>query len=172
MNRIPTDKETALYTWLAGILTGVTVIWDKEDGDRPGRPFAVMDIISGPAGVGPAEERYKSEDTYEYAMRKRCTLSIQVTADNALVHVNRIVNALELPSHQSVLQAAGIAVWGNSVPNDLSALMDTAHEGRAHVDISLSYVQVVEDSPGEIRTVAVRGTAGQVVTETLIEVGA
>ena len=171
MQRIPTDKEDALYAWLSGILTGASVIWDKEDGVRPPLPFATMNIISGPSSAGPAEERYKSQDTYAYAMRKKFTLSINVHSDDALMRINSIVNALELPSHQSILQGAGIAVWGNSDPRDLSQLMDTEYEGRAQIDINLSFAQTIEDSPGEIRTVHVRGDIQGVVTENLIEVG-
>jgi hypothetical protein len=148
------------------------VIWANQDGHRPAAPFAQMDVIAGPQAIGPAEQRYKDVDTYTYAIRKRCTLSMQFFGNDALMRADAVINALEMPSRQSYLQSAGIAVWGSEGPRDVTAFMDTKHEGRATLDLFLSYPDPVDDVPGEIRRVRVIGQAGSLTVDRTIDIEA
>ncbi len=165
MQRLTTTQENGLHAWIQEILTGVSVIWEHEDGKRPHIPFATLDIIAGPRSTGTPEERYESEDTYAYPMRKRATLSISTFGENALVMAAAIENALFLPTHQARLRQAGFAVWGNEPPTDITALMDTKHEGRAVIDIFIAWADQMTDAPGEIRKVGITSAVcGQTIT--------
>jgi hypothetical protein len=170
MQRLPIAIEDALVAWIGAIHADATPMWANQDGPRPRLPFIVLDVIAGPRSIGTAEERYTQEDTYTYGIRKRGTLAIQVFAVDALVRAGAIVNALELPSRQAILQAAGIAVWGSDGPRDITELMDTAHEPRASLDLFLSWPEPADDAPGEIRGVRVIGTMDSITVDRTIDI--
>ena len=170
MQRLPITIEDALIAWMTAIHADVTPIWANQDGNRPSAPFAVLDIISGPFNLGTAEERYKAEDTYSYAIRKWATLNVQVVADDALVRASAIANALDLPTRQSVLQAAGIAAHSTQGLRDITALQETSHEPRATIDIIISWPEPVEDEPGEIRRVHVTSDIDGYKTDQTIDI--
>lgn len=169
MQRLPIAIEDAIVAFAEAVQPDATVIWANPDGPRPALPFIVLDVVSGPTGIGAAEERYKSEDTYTYGFRKRGTLNVQVHADDALVRAGAIESALELPSRQGTLQAAGIAVWGSDGPRDITQLMDTAFEPRASLDLFLSWPEPADDAPGEIRTVHATGTIDSLTVDQTID---
>ena len=164
MQQLPLAIEDALIGWVQAVLSDATPIWANQDGHRPDPPFVQLQVITGPQNLGAAEERYKEEDTFTYAFRKRGTLNLQIFGDDALTRANSVVNAIELPTRQSLLQASGIAVWGAEPVRDITALLDTAHEGRASLDLYISWPEPVDDAPGEIRSVQVTGAVdGQTV---------
>ena len=170
MQRLPLAIEDALIDWIETIHADITPIWANQDGSRPDPPFALLDIISGPFNLGTPEERYKEEDTYTYNIRKWATLNVQVVADNALVRSAAIANALDLPTRQSVLQAAGIAAHSTQGLRDITALQETDHEVRATIDIIISWPEPVDDAPGEIRRVRAIGDMGSLETDQTIEI--
>jgi hypothetical protein len=160
MQRLPIAIEDAIVAFIQAVQVDSTIVWAKQNSPRPARPFIALDLIAGPLSVGPAEERYKQQDTFTYGIRKRGTLNIQVYADDALVRAAAIESALELPSRQSILQAAGIAVWGSEGVHDITELLDTAFAPRAGLDLFISWPEPADDAPGEIHSVHVTGTAG------------
>jgi hypothetical protein len=170
MQRLPVTIEDTLVAWVQATLPDATPIWANQDGERPALPFVLLDVITGPQSVGPAEERYKSDDTFTYGIRKRGTLNVQVFGDDALVRAGDLVTALELPSRQAILQAAGIAVWGADGPRDISQFLDTAYEPRANLDLFISWPQPVEDSPGEIRKVQVAGAVDSITIDRTMDI--
>lgn len=172
MQQLPTSIEDALQAWASAIHPDAPAIWSTQDGHRPRAPFIELSVIAGPQAIGPAEERYAAPDTYTYAVRRRCTLSMQFYGDDALVRAAAVQGALELPSRQAYLQAAGIAVWGAEGPRDITALVDTRHEGRALLDIFLSYPDPVDDAPGEIRRVRLVGTLGSLTVDRTADIEA
>jgi hypothetical protein len=170
MQRLPVAIEDALTAWTAAIHPDATALWANQDGHRPKPPFMLLDIIAGPQSMGAAEERYTQTDTYTYGIRKQATLNIQVVADNALVRAAAIETALALPSRQSILQAAGIAAHQATGLRDISTLLDTAHEPRATIDIVISYPDPVDDTPGEIHSVRVIGSADDITVDKTIDI--
>lgn len=169
MQRLPIAMEDAVVAWLSAIQPDATVVWAEQKSPRPDLAFIALDLIAGPQSVGPAEERYKSEDTFTYRFRKRGTLNLQLHANDALVRTGAIANALELPSRQAILQAAGIAVWGSDGPRDITQLMDTAYEPRASIDLFISWPDPTDDAPGEIRRVRVTGEVENLTVEETID---
>ena len=170
MQRLPIAIEDALIAWMKTIHVDVTAIWANQDGHRPSAPFALLDIISGPFTLGTPEEQYTGEDTYIYNVRKWATLNVQVVATDALVRAAAIANALDLPTRQSVLQAAGIASHSTQGLRDITTLQETAHEVRATIDIVISWPEPVEDAPGEIRRVHVTGDIDGYASDQTIDI--
>jgi len=165
MQRLSTTRENALHAWIQAILIGITVIWEHEGGRRPDAPFASLDILAGPQSTGPGEQRWEAEDVFALALRKRATLSVSTFGGNALVMATTVEDALQLPAHQATLRQAGFAVWGHDGPRDISALMDTRHEGRAVIDIFIAWAETATDTPGEIQKVDISsGVCDQTIT--------
>jgi hypothetical protein len=169
MQRLAIAIEDALVAWMQAIHADATILWANQDGHKPGPPFVLLDVIAGPQNVGTAEERYKGADMYTYGFRKRCTLNVQIFAADALLRAGAMANALELPSRQAILQAAGIAVWGGDGPQDITQLMDTVYEPRASIDLFLSWPDPTDDAPGEIRRVRVAGTVENLTVDRTID---
>jgi hypothetical protein len=169
MQRLPITIEDALVAFVQAIEADCTVIWAKQDSPQPEPPFIVLDIIAGPLTVGPAEERYKQEDTFTFGIRKRATLNVQVHAEDAPIRAAAVEAALELPSRLEVLQAARIAIWGSEGVKDLTELVDTAYDPRAGLDIYISWPEPANDAPGEIRRVQTAGTIEGLTVDTDID---
>lgn len=160
--RLDETMELAIYNWITAA-SGINFIWDKQDisgsGDaiRPDFPYGTLDILNI-GNDGEAAQKYKELDTYTYQFKKIFTLSIDVFTKNAHFEImSNILDSLELASFLVTLQNAGIAVWGNSDPLDLSALEDTAHVLRAHTDIFMAYGKDKDDVSGEIQKVNIEG---------------
>lgn len=159
--RLDKDKEDAIHNWVKTALgfEGNKVIWDRSNIRRPERPYATLNISSGPRKVGRAsEERYKSLDTYYYPIREVFTLTVGIYGGNGyLKQLKNVVNSLQKPTIQTILRQAGLANWGSEDPIDLSSLLDTKFEDRASVDFLLAYGESIEDTPGEIQSVRMYG---------------
>ena len=66
--------------------------------------------------------------------------------------------ALDEENTQELLRAAGIAVWIIGTVADLSALLNTGYEGRAHMDCQFGLAMNLTSVLGEIDTAVVDGT--------------
>jgi hypothetical protein len=159
--RLDKDKEDAIHNWVKTALgfEGNKVIWDRSNIRRPERPYATLNISSGPRNVGRAsEERYKELDTFQYAIRKVFTLTVGIYGGNGyLKKLEDVIDSLQKPTIQTILRQAGLANWGSEDPIDLSSLLDTKFEDRASVDFLLAYGKAIEDTPGEIQNVRMYG---------------
>ena len=52
MYRLSQEIEDAIYDWAVSCLgSGVNIIWDKPDEDRPEKPYCTLNILSGPFNV-------------------------------------------------------------------------------------------------------------------------
>jgi hypothetical protein len=67
-------------------------------------------------------------------------------------------SALDLEDIQSDLRIAGIAVWIIGTVADLSALLNTGYEGRAHLDCQFGLAFNIQSNLGEIDSGSVEGT--------------
>ena len=66
--------------------------------------------------------------------------------------------ALDLEDIQAILRAAGVAVWIIGDVADLSKLLDSGYEGRAHMTCTFGIAMNLQSDLGEIDTVQVSGT--------------
>ena len=137
------------------------VIWDKQDivaarsAVKPALDYITLNISAGPRSLGSPEIIYKELDTFTLPMRRAFTLTINVFANEGwLEKAQEIVEALELPTKRDKLRLAGISQIGlHGDVLDVSALLDTKHEGRASVDLFLAYTKEIDDEMGEIQKV-------------------
>jgi len=168
--RLNTAKETAIYTWISTILSGLTIIWDKPNQPRPTLPYATMNISQGSRSIGGADQVYKEEDTFTQIQRKVLTLTVNIYALNAyLAYMETLINSVALSSIQTILRVAGFASWGHSDPVDVSQLLDTKFEPRVSADFFLSYVSETDDEAGEIHKVTYTGSS-LCVDETSVDI--
>lgn len=70
--------------------------------------------------------------------------------------------ALDLEDVQAILRQVGVAVWVIGTVADLSALLNTAYEGRAHMDCTFGIAMNLQSDLGAIEIVPV---AGKVTTD-------
>lgn len=171
-HRLDETKEKACWDYVVGATSistpGEKVIWDKQDivaprnAKKPALPYITLNISAGPALIAAPEFNHKEDDTFTYNMRKRFTLTINVFANEGwLKFAQEIREALHLPTKRAALRQGGLAQDG--IPSDIldiSALLDTKHEGRATFDLPLTYNDAVDDVSGEIRKVEIEGTVG------------
>lgn len=66
--------------------------------------------------------------------------------------------ALDLEDIQADLRLSGIAVWGPGTVADLSALLNTGYEGRAHMDHTFGIAANLQSDLGSMEHVTVDGT--------------
>lgn len=170
--RLDETKEKACWDFVVGATSISTpskkVIWDKQDvvaprnAKKPALEYITLNISAGPTLIGPPEFNYKEDDTFTYNMRRQFTLTINVFANEGWLRLAQVIKeALHLPTKRSVLRQGGLAQDG--IPSDVldvSALLDTKHEGRATFDLPLAYNEEVDDIPGEIRKVEIESTIG------------
>lgn len=170
--RLDEAKEKACWDFVVGATSISTpdkkVIWDKQDvvaprnARKPALPYITLNISAGPALIAAPEFNHKEDDTFTYNMRKQFTLTINVFANEGWLGLaEEIREALHLPTKRAVLRQGGLAQDG--IPSnvlDISALLDTKHEGRATFDLPLAYTDTVDDVSGEIRKVEIEGTVG------------
>ena len=65
--------------------------------------------------------------------------------------------ALDEENTQALLREAGIAVWTIGTVADLSALLNTGYEGRAHMDCQMGIAMNLQSDLGEIAKVPIAG---------------
>jgi len=169
-HRMNQAKEEALVAWAkAGFGAGVPVIWDKQDalasGLGPRRdeitlPYATLGFLTPPIRVGlGVDHAYKELDTWTITHKKQFTLTVKVFAkEEHLQLVQNLIDSLDLPTKQLVLQDAGLSYWGNEAPVDLSELLDTKHQLIAACDFLFAFKQETDDEIGEVQSVVGEGT--------------
>lgn len=84
------------------------------------------------------------------------------THEEAYNYMSLWQTALDLPNIQADLRLVGVAVWQIETVADLSALLNTGYEGRAHLDVHFGIAMNLTADLGAIETVNVQG---QVTTD-------
>lgn len=180
--RLDEAKEKACWDFVVGATSILDpdkkVIWDKQDivaprnAKKPALEYITLNISAGPSLIGAPEFKHKGvDDTFTYNMRKQFILTINVYANEGWLRLaEEIREALYLPTKRAILRQGGLAQDGEPSPVlDISALLDTKHEGRATFDLPLAYNDEVDDVTGEIRKVVMQATMGTFVDEIVID---
>jgi len=152
--------EDAIYDFIvASVGAGVSVIWDKQNADKPNLPYITLNIPGGPIPVvNRPTSKYKSLDTWTYGFCSRVTLSINFYGyELHQYYLEKIIQSLYIDDKVDLLNIAGLACWGYDGPRDLSVLIDTEFEYRGQVDVFLSYGKTVDSSPGEVQKIGLNG---------------
>lgn len=166
--------EDAIYEWASFILgPDYQVIWAYANaagsalGQRPSKSICELRIPWIRDSTGRVDESWVATDTYDYSQVIAFTLRINIfTNDAHMAAAQKLRRSLMLPTVLEKLRAAGLAVWKRGEPNDLSAAEGGKYELRAQMEFEFSYIQVVQDAPGEFQDVQAEFFAdGQLVAE-------
>jgi hypothetical protein len=167
---IPFDIESILnciHDWFSGS-TGLEVVWADQSAPRPEYPYGTLKLSSGPVSKADSwEERYKIDLTrplgqeVEIEVNSPCqfTISAQTFIDgedsinpiaDARSYLLSALAALNLPMFQELFEEVNIAVVRAEAIRDLTALVGTARQSRAAMDIVFSSVLTAEEFVGYI----------------------
>lgn len=153
--------EDAIYDWASTILgADYQVLWayaNSEDsllGRRPAKSICELRIPWIRDSTGRVDQTWASTDTYDYSQVIAFTLHINIFTNSAhMAAAQKLRRSLMLPTVLDKLRAACLAVWKRGEPNDLSAAEGGKYELRAQMEFEFSYIQVVQDVPGEFQDV-------------------
>lgn len=151
------------------------VLWDKQSifgatkTKKPELPYITLNISGGPVLQGTPEIGYKELDTYNRTFRRAFTVTVNVYSNLGwLSDAQKIADSIYLDSKRGLLTAASVSVLDAGPALDISELLDTKYEGRATVDLFMSDCVVREEIVGEVETVGITSTVGNIETEITI----
>lgn len=168
-----TAIEDALHAWVvAGSkLAPQRVIWDRQNGTRPKRPFVTLHRDGGTTAGLLDEQRVRDADapapgaeiTLETVAHSEFTLTVTAFTedatgpDSALVLANRVRNSLSTESTLFALDEAGVAVIDRAPVLNLSDLLEVEIEGRAALDVRFRVGDGTEESATFIESASMSG---------------
>ncbi len=166
--------ELALIAWLEPSIGTGKVILSKQKGPQPAVPYATISITGPRPASSPWPSLVQSYDAAqpqgsEIEMRavfeREITVSVQAyTAatrgdSSAKALLSRAGARLGLPGVLDALRAAGLALVGTGDTQDVSALLDTAYQGRAALDLQFLVSDEVAERTGYVETLGITGGA-------------
>lgn len=133
----PNAPRPALPYFTLKILTPAMMYGTDEF--RP-IPDTTTQNVYGPRGMVVSFNAYgrSHEEAYSYATLWQAALGTQTTRES--------------------LAGAGIAVWRPGNVGDLSVVLNTGYEGRAHLDCTFGLTSNVVEDTGQITSVDIGGT--------------
>lgn len=161
--------QDALRGWVrdASGLADDHVIWADQSGPRPAAPFAdlrigasipmgAVDELSDSTDLGRAngqeiELRATGVQEFRVTVRLFTAETLDDNAARSLLGKTRLT--LTLPTIRDVLEAAGVTVFDRGEVQNLTALKDTAFEGRAMLEIGCYTIESVSEYVGYIDSV-------------------
>lgn len=174
------EIRVALARMIEGA-TGLTAILDEQKGRTnttqklPDLPFFSFKIATGAQKKGDDDYRYSRTDvtdpenpvtTFNSGGQRMMSVSFQVYTDEqecANAYMATLQSSLELRGVQESLRDKGIAVWNIGTIADLSQLLNTGYEARAHMDVEFGIAANLEETLKTIDAVEVEGTVNSVV---------
>lgn len=165
------DIEAAIRAWVKGAtgLTDEQVIWADQNGGSPALPF--IDVRLGdliPVGSadgsdwvydagGPSGQEIvmSGHGVREFAVSIRAFSASPLGNDSARVLLSKVQTALALETARSALHAAGVTPFDNGRVQVVPAILDTAWEGRAVLQVRFYTEETVTERTTYIGTVEV-----------------
>lgn len=145
-------------------VTGLTCVLEEPEGPvdkRPKLPYFSFKITSPGIKSGDDSKQNvpKSPLTNSGGSRKMVIdfNCYAVTHEEAFDFMATWQTALDLEDIQMNLRAVGIAVWVIGTVADLSKLLNTGYEGRAHLDCSFGIAMNLQSDLGYIAIATVEG---------------
>lgn len=136
---------------------------EEQAEQRPAKPYFTVKLI-GPGGKQGDDSSTQTPNTtmWTVAGQRKVTTDFNcygLSHEQAYDYMSLWQSALETETTQANLRAAGIAVWLNNDIKDLSELLETAYEGRSHLEVTFGVAANVTEDRSEIETVNVSGKA-------------
>lgn len=144
-------------------LLGCTVIWSKQNGPKPKKPFASLRLYAF-RGVGMGDET-PTDTLGEVEIRNtvEATLEVQYFGTNAEQKLIEMNQALSKPTVLDKCFSAGVAFFDAQNVQDLTGLLDAAnYEERASIDLYVRFTMSTIDMPGYIEKVIIN-TDGEIL---------
>lgn len=136
---------------------------EQADAPRPANPYITLKIITPGITYGDDVADLVSGTIYNYGGPRGMAVSFHSFGNSHEEAYNYMAlwqAALNMEATQAALRTAGIAVWRVGTVADLSELLDTGFEGRAHLDCTFGIVSNLRQDLGSIGSVNVTGDIG------------
>jgi len=159
------DIRDALRTWLETALS-ITVIYADRASPRPATPYATLKLLSM-RNIGFDDHGTLTDPgapalgTQSYKGDRVLTASINVfgnASNDPWDLIRTAMNALNAETARSQLATAGLFPRRVTALDDLTGLMDTEWEPRAHFDHEFALADEYTDEMGLIEHVEAEGT--------------
>jgi len=140
----------ALYNWVVSVApSGMPVIYWQLNSPRPKVPYITL-FISQITAVNQDWSSGVTDVNGAIAMKgdRQFTLEIQAYGADPMELMENIRTSLQKQSVLDTLRANGIAFYSSLTINDITELVDSQYERRAHLDVLFGIGQVYADSPG------------------------
>lgn len=150
---------------------------ETQNWPRPPKPYFSMKITTPAARFGDdtilnVNDAMGNPSTiWNSGGPRKMTVSFHCygnTHEEAYNYMSLWQASLDLQNIQGILRETGIAVWIIGTVADLSSLLNTGYEGRAHMDCTFGLAFNLESDLGAIETVPVQGA---VTTDQNVVVG-
>ena len=124
-----------IYAVLSKYLqNGTTLIWEKQGQPRPEKPFATMNLLTGPISVAHDEEIIDDDGATAISGLRELTLSVNFFGANAQVALAGLITKMGFPTARELFMQENLVFIDAKGPRDLSALMENKFETRAQAD--------------------------------------
>lgn len=148
------DLEDALWDWASkSVPSGVQVIWDKPNVQRPCEPYVTLNIVTVSVKTGQDSwEPYHNESSnvsYWIGGQRKLLLSViaygpsadkqSQGAAGACQIVTNLRDSLENPDTLGRLRSNGIAVFNEPTVVDISTMLQTGFQDRSNMDVVFGY---------------------------------
>lgn len=140
---------------------------ETQNWPRPTLPYISMKIIVPGARFGDdtitnvPDSQGNPTTIFNSGGPRMMTVSFHcygISHEQAYDYMSLWQSSLDLQNIQELLRKSGIAVWTIGTVADLSSLLNTGYEGRAHLDSTFGVAFNLESDLGAIESVPVKGT--------------
>lgn len=146
-------------------VTGLTVIMEEPETQnvpRPKKPYMSMKITSPGLKRGDDDKRYVPNSGGVWTSGGQRNMKVDFNCygtshEEAYGYLALWQASLDLEDVQEQLRRSGIAVWSTGNVADLSQLLNTGYEGRAHMECSFGIVSNISSDLGRMDSVEVEG---------------
>lgn len=128
---------------------------------RPPKPYFTFKITTPAFKYGDDSKDYVGNDVWNSGGPRKMTVAFDCygnTHEEAYNYMSLWNASLDLENIQADLREYGIAVWIIGTVADLSQLLNTGYEGRAHMECDFGIAFNLQSNLGEIDSVTVNGT--------------
>lgn len=151
-----------LRDWLVTAAAGANVIWQEGDGPIPARPAVTMKVETVVREGAPTYFPTKDSGIQPILQGGVLTLAVDVYGASGravLAIAEALAGSLNRTTVKDRLRSFGLAYVDLAMsPKDVSAIVGTSYEGRAHFDARFRANFRDDDPVGWIETVELTGT--------------
>jgi hypothetical protein len=147
-------------------LTCIVAEPESQNWPRPPKPYFTVKMVSPAIKQGDdsaenvLDDMGASTEVWNRGGQRKLVVDFNCYAkshEQAYDYASLWQSSLELETVQADLRRSGIAVWLATNVADLSALLNTGYEGRAHLQVEFGIASNLTEDLGSIETINVDG---------------